>query len=105
MFRRRLDGKIDRIGLSRTHWSRASWALRRSRSGNADGRENHRGRALNPVQRHRERGTVAVIWVQVIDRGLCDLESDRFADDEGHGFRLELTRVTRRRAVVNWISA
>lgn len=57
-------------------------------------RQNHRGRALNAIQRCGERGTVAVVQVQVVNRGLCDLEADGFADDEGHGLRFEFARVT-----------
>jgi hypothetical protein len=77
------------------HYRRAGRALPTgSLSGGADGCQNHRGRALNAIQRRGERVAVAVIQVQVINRRLCDLKPDGFADNEGQGFRFEFARVT-----------
>jgi hypothetical protein len=66
-----------------------------------NGRENDCRCALNSVQRLRQTLTVAVVQMQIVTARLSGVESDGFADDEGHGLRFKFARVTRGRAVVS----
>lgn len=63
-------------------------------AGRTDGVQNHRHRTLDAIQRLGKCLTVAVIQMQVVTAGLPGIKPDRFADDEGHGFRFEFARVT-----------
>ena len=78
-------------GATGVNWSDAPAG---SLAGCADGCQNHRRRALNAIQRTRERLTVATIQMDVIARRIGRVESDCAADDEGHGLRFEFSRVT-----------
>lgn len=63
-------------------------------AGGTDGVQNHGRRTLDSIQRLSKRFAVTVIQMQIVTAGLPGIKPDRFADDEGHGFRFEFARVT-----------
>jgi hypothetical protein len=50
--------------------------------------------ALNSVQCLRECVAITAIELDIVLRGLTDVEPDGFADDVGHGLRFKFARVT-----------
>ena len=54
-----------------------------------NGAQNSRGCSLNPCERLRQRSSIAPIEVDVVARGVCDVEPEGMPNDECHRFGFE----------------
>ena len=92
--RRPARARRARLGRMRRMWACAAVSC-----GGLERLDDHDRRAADPIERRQQAVAITPIEVDVIARGLADLQTDRLADHERHSLRLELADIARGRSV------